>query len=145
MFKKLSVAAFALISLSAFAHSEPVEIVSCFGDHHGSYVSVSQLGRGMSFISIHTDADESESPTRTFVIDSVSKNGDEAPPAHQTVWIRESVQEQINQTYEGVAIVRATNDKDEAIIMNINNRLNKSFLVTEKGYVEELTCIIAVK
>lgn len=141
-------AALALLAVTVLASAaqaaELTPIVKCAGAHHGSYVQIDQLGRkGMVFVTITTDAGDAF-PAQVFTIDSVKRDGQNASPQEFSAWIRESVERDGSQPWEGTAIAQASGDAG-SILLNFGNFFGKSYLVSSEGHVEELACESLVK
>lgn len=116
--------------------------VSCYGDHHGSYLDFKTLvnSAGALELAIYVSNDSDEG----FVVYKVSRFDKDsvAVPASQ---LKASLLETIadmndnGADYKGFVMMEASSAEGSQMYLNLNKFNDQSFLVID-GYVEPLTC-----
>lgn len=137
-----SVFTFTSVASADLDEARKDSFVSCFGDHHGSYLdfktSVSAAGIMELLIYVSNDSDES------FVVFKVSRFDRDSVAVPEAL-SREALIETVNDMndngadYKGFVMMEAKSAQGNQMYLNLNKFNDQSFLVID-GYVEPLTC-----
>jgi hypothetical protein len=149
--RKVKIGTFLCCSLSSVSLASGVvakkTFALCFGDHHGSYlsfVSSTQDGVVKSVdVQVTTDADESESPGRTFKVTELTKNSQPLTPSAFSWVIRQAIKSPTRFPDTGFIKIRAVDAIGTRMDINLQKPVGSlTNAVSIDGYIEELTCPI---
>jgi hypothetical protein len=139
--KVLTMAALVTLPTLAMA-TESKQFVRCFGDHHGSYLSLNAISgsEGLAQVLIGVTND-SDNPAEFYEIKEITKGGVALPLKSYSWAIRQAIKAEAAGDWYGYLKVTARNSKGTVLYMNLqkySSTLRHALVID--GNVEALTC-----
>jgi len=142
MFIKTTLLAMAFFVAPSLAFAtQSKQFASCYGDHHGSYLSLWAVygsDNALAQVNIAVSSDNDD-PAEFFQVTEVAKNGEKLPVKAYSWAIRQAIKAVASGTVLGVVKVTATNASGQVLYMNLNKFGGNDGMAID-GYIEQLEC-----
>lgn len=143
VFALIAVLGLALPTMADESKESGDAFVTCYGDHHGSYLDFTSNQDG-SEITVHVSTDAGDAVViAPYKISVLEKDGAAVTDLDKTQSLITVVNDMNDQgaDYTGFVFARAENSTGNQMYLNLNKFDGTSYLVTD-GYVEPLTCTV---